>query len=137
MKRFVVDTGPLVALLNANDAHHDWAKTTFSQIEPPVLTCEAVIAEACFLTARLDGGADNVMDLLTRKILMLDFDLSAEREAVLALMKRYTSTPMSLADACLVRMAELDADASIVTLDSDFGVYRRNRRQSIPLLSPR
>ena len=137
MKRFVIDTGPLVALLNANDAHHDWAKTTFSQIEPPVFTCEAVIAEACFLTARLDGGADHVMDLLTRKILMLDFDLSAEREAVRALMKRYASTPMSLADACLVRMAELDVDASIVTLDGDFAVYRRNRRQSIPLLSPR
>lgn len=137
MKRYVVDTGPLVALLNATDAHHAWAKTTFSRIEPPLVTCEAVIAEACFLTARLDTGADKVMDLLSRKIVRVAFDLSAEHGAVRALMKRYVSTTMSLADACVVRMAELDGDATVVTLDSDFTVYRRHRRQSIPLLIPR
>jgi uncharacterized protein len=137
VKRYVVDTGPLVALLNATDAHHDWAKTTFSRIEPPLVTCEAVIAEACFLTARLDTGADKVMDLLSRKIVLVAFDLSAEHGAVRALMQRFVSTPMSLADACLVRMAELDGEATVATLDSDFTVYRRHRRQSIPLLFPR
>ncbi len=137
MKRHIVDTGPLVALLNAHDTRHEWAKSTFSRIEPPLMTCEAVVAEACFLTARLDSGADNVMDLLSRRIVLVAFDLSAEHDAVRALMKRYVSTPMSLADACLVRMTELDSDATVVTLDSDFTVYRRNRRQSIPLLYPR
>jgi uncharacterized protein len=137
VKRYVVDTGPIVALLNANDARHHWAKTTFSRIEPPLVTCEAVIAEACFLTSRLDSGADKVMDLLSRKVVLIEFDLSAEHGSVRALMKRYASTPMSLADACLVRMSELNGDASVVTLDSDFTVYRRHRRQSIPLLLPR
>ncbi len=136
MKRFIVDTGPLVALLNAHDARHDWAKTTFSRIEPPLVTCEAVIAEACFLTARLDAGADKVLDLLSRKVVLVAFDLGAEHDAVRTLMKRYVSTPMSLADACLVRMTELDGDATVVTLDSDFTFYRRHRRQSIPVLSP-
>lgn len=137
MKRFVVDTGPLVALLNAHDAHHDWAKAAFSRVEPPLLTCEAVIAEACCLTARLNSGADKVMELLSREIVLVAFDLSAEHEAVRSLMKRYVSTPMSLADACLVRMVELDGEATVVTLDNDFTVYRRNRRQAIPLRIPR
>jgi predicted nucleic acid-binding protein len=137
VRRHIVDTGPIVALLNANDARHEWAKSTFSRIEPPLSTCESVIAEACFLTARLDGGPDKVMDLLSRKIVLVEFDLNVEQGAVRELMKRYASTPMSLADACLVRMSELDGDSTVITLDSDFVVYRRNRRQSIPLLTPR
>lgn len=51
-------------------------------------------------------------------------------------MKKYADTPMSFADACLVRMAELDDDAVVVTLDSDFTVYRKNGDQPIPLVTP-
>lgn len=52
-------------------------------------------------------------------------------------MRRYADVPMSLADACLVRMSELSDDASVLTLDSDFRIYRRLGRQAIPLLTPR
>ena len=137
MKRVIVDTGPLVALLNGNDSQHEWARVVLDRIEPPLVTCEAVVSEACFLLHRIHGGQDAVMELLARDVVAIDFSLRAEHDAVRKLMARYKSVPMSLADACLVRMSELDDKATVLTLDSDFGIYRRNRRQAIPTIRPK
>lgn len=137
MKRFIVDTGPLIALLNVADSHHAWARSTFDRIEPALMTCEPVLTEACFLANRFRGGADKVLELVARDIVRISFDLSTEVEAVRGLMSRYGSVPMSLADACLVRMTELDDDCTLITLDTDFKIYRRHRRQVVPVLMPK
>lgn len=136
MNRVVVDTGPLVALLNRKDRHHGWVREVLDTIEPPVFTCEAVISEACFLLSRIRGGQDAVLELVSKDILKVDFRLSPEIDSVRGLMKKFQSVPMSFADACLVRMSELEPDSRILTLDSDFRVYRRNRRHAIPTVMP-
>lgn len=136
MTRIIVDTGPVVALLNRRDRHHAWVREVLDTVDPPVFTCEAVVSEACFLLGRLAGGQDAVLGLLESGVMVVDFRLSAELDAVRGLMRKFANVPMSFADACLVRMTELDGHSTIVTLDSDFRVYRRNRRQVIPTLMP-
>lgn len=136
MTRVVVDTGPLVALLNRRDRHHAWVRKVLDTVEPPIFTCEAVVSEACFLLGRLAGGEDALLELLANRVVTIDFRLHTEIETVRELMRRFATVPMSLADACLVRMSELDVQTTIVTLDGDFRVYRRNRRQVIPTIMP-
>jgi uncharacterized protein len=134
--RGIVDTGPIVAFLNAGDPHHRWAQETLSGFTLPLMTCEAVLSEAWFLVRQAKGGQNGVLGLVGRGIVALDFRLSSEFEAVRKLMAKYASVPMALADACLVRMTELDGRASLVTLDNDFRVYRRNGRQAVPVIMP-
>jgi predicted nucleic acid-binding protein len=136
VSRIIIDTGPLVALLSRNDRHHLWVREVLDAIEPPVFTCEAVISEACFLLARVRDGQDAVLALLTHDIVKVDFRMSTEVDALRALMKKFANVPMSLADASLVRMSELDPRSRILTLDGDFRIYRRNRRQAIPTIMP-
>ena len=105
-------------------------------IEPPIFTCDAVLSEACFLLQDIDGGPNAVLELVARGIVRSDFHVMAEVDAVRALVKKFASVPMSLADACLVRMTELDQRSVVLTLDSDFKIYRRNKRQVVPTLMP-
>ncbi len=137
ISRVVLDTGPLVALLDASDRHHVWAREAFAQIEPPLLTCEAVIAEGWHLMRRLSRGRDAILELLSRNVVVVAFDLGAEVSAVRKLATRFASVPMSLAHACLVRMSELYSGATVFTLDNDFSIYRKHGRQVIPSLRPR
>ena len=133
----IVDTGPIVALLSHSDRWHGWAKEQFGALRAPLFTCEAVLSEAGFLL-RDDGQAiDALFGLLERRVLEIGFDLGAEHLSVRALMRRYANVPMSVADACVVRMSELLGVAQVLTLDSDFSVYRRLGRQMIPLVTPR
>lgn len=136
MSRVLIDTGPLVALLTRNDRHHAWVREVLDAVEPPVFTCEAVISEACFLLSRLRDGQDAVFELLSNDIVKVDFRMFAEVDALRALTKKFANVPMSLADACLVRMSELEPQSRILTLDDDFRIYRRNRRQVIPTIMP-
>lgn len=136
-RRVILDTGPLVALLDSRDAQHHWVRQQWERIEPPLLTCEAVVAEACFLARRLgEHGQEKVIESVRRGALDLSFRLADEIDAIVRLTAKYRDVPMSLADACLVRMSERHPDAAVMTLDSGFAIYRRNRRQRIPLLSP-
>lgn len=137
MTYVAVDTGPVVALLNRRDQYHAWTKQVMAEFEPPLFTCESVISEACFLLRSVEGGSEAVLGLIAREAVTVEFALAAETRSVLALMRRFKSVPMSLADACLVRMTELVAKSTVLTLDSDFAVYRRNRRQTVPTISPR
>jgi uncharacterized protein len=132
----IVDTGPLVALLNRRERHHAWASKVMDTIEPPIFTCDPVLSEACFLLQDAEGGSDAVLELVVRGIVRSDFHVTAEIDSLRALMKKFANVPMSLADACLVRMTELDQKSVVLTLDSDFGIYRRNRRQVVPTISP-
>jgi uncharacterized protein len=132
----ILDTGPLVALISQDDRNHRYAKEIFSNIFSPLLTCEAVIVEACFLLRNLHRGQEAVFNLIDRQVIQIVFDLASESQQVQALMQRYDSVPMSVADACLVRIAELYPDSTILTLDSDFLIYRKNRNQTIPVKMP-
>jgi predicted nucleic acid-binding protein len=133
----LLDTGPLVAFLSADDAYHDWAQERWRNLSPPLLSCEAVITEAAFLLQRQDKSRAGLFALIQRGVVKLDFSLTEELPAVAALVDRYANVPMSLADACLVRMSEFWADARVFTLDEDFHLYRRHGRQAIPLIEPR
>lgn len=137
MKTTLIDTGPIVAFLNERDHHHDWAIETLSRLSPPLLTCEAVFTEAAYLLRRTPGGSVNVLEMSERQYLRPSFRLESEATAVKTLMARYKNVPMDLADACLVRLAEIHADCVLVTADSEFrDIYRRYGRQTIPTLMP-
>jgi predicted nucleic acid-binding protein len=135
-RKVILDTGPLVAFLNKNDLYHDWTVAQFGVISPPLLTCEAVLSEACFLLQRYENGVSNIMRLLNRQVLTISFQLDNELTAIKALLNKYKDLPMSLADACLVRMVERTTDSVILTLDKHFQIYRMNKRQTIPLIAP-
>jgi predicted nucleic acid-binding protein len=133
----IVDTGPLVAYLNRRDTWHDWAVTQLAAVEGPLETCEAVLSEASFLLRADSRGADALLELLERDLLTCSFHLDEAVEHVRRLMTRYQNVPMSLADACLVRMTEERRASRVLTLDRDFRHYRRLGRQVIPLISPK
>ena len=130
----LVDTGFLVALLSRRDSHHQWAASQILVYPPPWQTCESVLSEAFHLLGT--HGMSSLNALLYRKALTVVFDLSNDMEAVLKLLQKYANVPMSLADACLVRMSEILSDPIILTTDSDFRVYHRHSRQIIPCVMP-
>ena len=132
----VLDTGPLVALLDADEAHHAWSVAQFEQLRPPLLTCEAVLSEACFLISRAGADPSLFTALVERGVLTVAKLFDDEAAAVGRLMTRYSNVPMSLADACLVRLVEITPHAKLFTLDRDFSIYRQSRRRVIPLLAP-
>ena len=134
--RIIVDTGPLVAFLVREEKHHRWVAEQFRNLSAPFLTCEPVLTEAFFLTRRLPHGQDRFFAMLNSGLLRADFSVLGEAVMLEKLIQRYDSVPMSLADACLVRLAELHPSARIFTLDADFHIYRRSGRQAIPLLMP-
>ena len=134
--RFLLDTGPLVALLNRADAHHAWAKQQWGRIEPPLLTCEAVVSEACFLLRGLDPGPKAVLEAVHRGVVQIAFRLTDHVDRVEQLVHKYSRVPMSLADACLVCLAELQSESTVFTIDRDFRIYRKHGRAVIPVLMP-
>lgn len=136
METVIADAGPLVAYLKRDDKDHDWAAEVFHRLTGPLRTCDAALGETFFLLQQTHGGTEKLLALLERGLVIPDFNLAIELPAVSQLLRRYESVPMSLADACLVRMAELSRDARVFTLDSDFRIYRKHRRQAIPLISP-
>ena len=138
MKRSIIlDTGPLVALVDGRDKDHEWSVVQWSQIEPPLLTCESVISEACFLLSKTRSGGAPVLEMLARGALLISFRMEEHVRSVRTLMRKYSDVPMSVADACLVRMAEVTAPSAVLTLDRDFRLYRKHGRHVIPLLTPR
>lgn len=137
MRRVLLDTGPLVAFLNRRERHHSWAVAALGAHKPPLLTCEAVLSEAVFLLKRIPGAAAAALEMVERGLVSPVFRLDAEVNATRALLARYERAGMELADACLVRLAELHADCVLMTLDSEFrDVYRRHGRQAIPVELP-
>ncbi|HKA54492.1 MAG TPA: pilus assembly protein [Candidatus Binatia bacterium] len=135
-EKVLIDTGPIVAVLIAKDQHHQWARGQFASLSPPLFTCEAVLSEAQFLVQNFGGDPVAVLDMITKGVLHVTFEVEAEIARLRKLQRTYRNVPMSLADACLVRMAELHASSRVFTIDSDFRIYRRHDRQVIPVLTP-
>lgn len=132
----ILDTGPLVALLDRRDKYHEWAKARLGELRPPLLTCASVLSEAIFLLRNVPRGAPAVLELLRRQVATVAFRLNEEVTRVSKLLTRYANIPMSLADACLVRMSEQHAEGVVLTLDSDFRIYRKHGRQAVPHIIP-
>lgn len=129
----IADTGFLVAFANRSDRHHDWAVGVARQVSEPLLTCEAVLAKTAFHL----GDTALVLAMVEDGLVTPAFDCGQQLPQLAALAKRYADRSPDLADLCLVRMSELHPRHSVVTVDRRaFRVYRRNRRDAIPLVCP-
>jgi predicted nucleic acid-binding protein len=129
----IADTGLLVAFANRNDSHHFWAKSVVQEIETPLLTCEAVLAETAF---HLESAA-LALEMMERGLVEVAFNCKDHSTALIKLAARFADRKPDLADLCLIRMSELHPKHLVVTVDeNDFRVYRRNKREAIPLLCP-
>ena len=131
----LLDTGPIVALLSGHDAEHERATRLFAGCLPPFRCCEAVLAEACFLIRKVDSaGPAEVVRLARRGVFETSFILREHWADIEALLKKYEDRPISLADACLIRCAEVHQEARILTFDRDFSVYRWSRTRRFEIL---
>ena len=128
----IADTGFLVALARSRDLYHAWALDIADQITEPLLTCESVLSETAFHL----GDAALVLEMIQEQFLMVAFDCNDHLPQLAALAKRYRDRKPDLADLCLIRMSELHPKHSVITVDKDFRIYRRNKREVIPLISP-
>jgi predicted nucleic acid-binding protein len=132
----IVDAGPLVAFLDRAEPHHDWVAARIGELDAPLLVCEPVLAEAMHLLARLPSAQDALFGLLERGALQLDLHVEDNVAELRRLLRKYRDQPMSLADACIVRMAEVHDRHVVLTLDSDFLVYRKHGRIPLDLIYP-
>jgi predicted nucleic acid-binding protein len=132
----LLGTGPLVSFLAAGLEHHEWVVEQWKRLKPPMLTCEAVLTEPAFLLKCEGVGTDPLFALLERGVIRVAVEIEDQAADLRMLMRRYRDRPMSLADACLVRLSELHKDAVIFTLHDDFLIYRRHGNKVIPVLMP-
>lgn len=130
----LVDSGFLTSLVRQRDTYRVWASEVAARYPPPWSTCDPVLSETFFLTAPEARPA--LISLLRRRALVPTFSLGRDTDSVLALMDKYADVPMSLADACLVRMAEILPDPVVLSTDSDFRIYRRHGRRVVPCVLP-
>ena len=129
----LADTGFLVAFANRRDTHHEWAVGIAEQIDEPLLTCDAVLAEAAFHL----GSASLVLGFVETGLVEPRFAINDHLPRLSELAKRYEDRAPDLADLCLIRLSELFAKHAVITTDvGDFRVYRRGRRETIPLIHP-
>lgn len=134
--RAIVDTGPLVAFFDRAERHHRWVVEHVSKLEAPLLVCEAVLTEAMYLLAPHPQAHDALFELLQNGALSIAFRIEEHVGALYKLLQKYRDTPMSLADACVVRMAEIHERHSVFALDADFLVYRKHNRVPLMLIHP-
>ncbi len=129
----IADTGFLVAFANARDTHHRWAVSVAEQVTEPLLTCEPVLAETAFHL----GSVGLVFEMIFSSLITLSFDCNDHLPQLATLARRYEDRRPDLADLCLIRMSELYPKHGVITVDAqDFAVYRRNKREVIPLICP-
>lgn len=132
----IVDTGPLVAFFDRSEQHHAWVAERIEQLEPPLLVCEPVLTEAMYLLSRYGRAEDALLELVDNGALDIAFRVEDHIGALRKLLHKYRDVPMSLADACVVRMAEIHDGHDILTLDLDFSVYRKHDRVPLALIRP-
>jgi predicted nucleic acid-binding protein len=129
----IADTGFLVAFANRSDACHDWALGVAELVTEPLLTCEPVLAEAAFHLQ----SVPLVLAMIREGLVRIGFSCDDHIPQLQALAARYAARHPDLADLCLIRMSELFPEHSIITVDrEDFRVYRRNKREMIPIICP-
>jgi predicted nucleic acid-binding protein len=130
--RGIADTGFLVAFLNRRDTHHAWACALAETVDTPLLTVEAVLAEAAFQV----GSVEAITKLIPAGLIQLDFSLLDNLQRVETLANRYADRSPDLADLCLICLSEQHPKRPVVTVDGDFLIYRRHQRERIPVIMP-
>jgi len=120
----LVDTGSIVALLDRSERHHKECAAVIAEIDAPLLTCEAVIAEACYLLREIKNAVDAVLENVEKGTFLVPYRAAGKTSALRRLLKKYANVPMDFADACLVEMADEYQTGRILTLDRDFHIYR-------------
>jgi predicted nucleic acid-binding protein len=133
---FLLDAGPLVAYFHPRDQYHDWARKTFDLDDASFVACEPVLVEAFYLLAKYPNGPDILAQFCESDALRIDFRLLDHMTPIRQLLQKYRVVPMSLADACLVLLAEQHPNATVITTDHDFLVYRTRSRRQIRILAP-
>jgi uncharacterized protein len=128
----IADTGFLVAFAARRDQFFPWAHAIAERVHEPLLTCEAVLAEAAFHLQ----SSSLVLRMLETGLVRLAFDIESHRSELAGLARRYADRAPDLADLCLIRLSELNPKHPILTLDGDFRIYRRNGREVIPVIMP-
>jgi uncharacterized protein len=134
VKPTLLDSGVIVALLDRSEAHHTRCVAALEGLEGPLVTCEAVIAESCYLLRGLPGAAEAVLENVERGIFQISFQLSRSANLVRNIMSKYRDLPVDFADACLVQLADELNTGDILTLDRDFESYRWRRTRPFRLL---
>jgi predicted nucleic acid-binding protein len=134
VKPVLLDTGVIVALLDRSEKFHNECARTIRELESPLITCEAVIAESCYLLRNLAGAAEAVIDNVAEGIFQVPFQLSREASGVKQLLRKYRDRKIDLADACLIRLADEFETGDILTLDRDFAVYRWSKNRPFRIL---
>lgn len=132
----IIDTSAIIAYLNRKEKYHNWVIDYFKEFIPPLITCESVITECSFLLRKVEKGNYQLFELIKERILQIKFNLQEEFESINFLLQKYSDVPISLADACLIRMSEINKSSKIITLDSDFKIYRKSRDEIIELIIP-
>lgn len=128
----IADTGFIVAFLNRRDVFHPWAVRLAEQVDEPLVTCEAVLAEAVFHT----GSAEKVLALVRAGLLRVELDFVICQPRLEVFAKRYSDRSPDLADLCLICLSERFPSLPVITVDGDFRIYRRHQREAIPVLMP-
>jgi predicted nucleic acid-binding protein len=134
VKPVLLDTSVIVALLDRSESLHDACAAAVRELEAPLITCEAVIAESCYLLRNLPGAPETVIENITAGIFHLPFPLSRDTNGIKRLLSKYRNRKIDLADACLIRLADEFGTGDILTLDSDFEIYRWARNKPFNLL---
>lgn len=130
----LLDTGVIVALLDRSERRHRACVAAISGLGTGFVTCEAVIAEACYLLRAVTGAPSAVMANVEQGTFQIPFRLADEASDIARLMELYSGKSMDLADACLVQLADKLGTGRILTLDADFRVYRWRKRRVFDLL---
>ena len=134
--KIFLDSGPLVGFVSETDQYHRWSVEVWSSLYEPLWTCEAVLSESIFLLHSDGVSIDPLLELFERGLVKIDFEIAVHQPDIWEMLRKYDDQPMSVADACLVRMSELSVNCQVFTTDRDFLVYRRKGRSVIPLLAP-
>jgi predicted nucleic acid-binding protein len=134
VKPVLLDTGVIVALLDRSEKYHHACAAAIRDLDAPLITCEAVLAESCYLLRNLPGAPEAVIENVAAGIFQVPFQLSREAPAVKQVLRKYRDRRIDLADACLICLADQFETADILTLDKDFEVYRWSRRKPFRLL---
>jgi predicted nucleic acid-binding protein len=135
-QQIILDDSVFVSLIDRRDSYHNWAVRELTKISPPLLTCEAAITETCFLLQRIPSSKEIIFSFIDKGVVQIPFHLDEEAQSIEKLLVRYQNVPRSLADACLVRMSEIYDNSAILTLDTDFKIYRKYRNEQIPVIMP-
>ena len=136
MKPVLLDTGVIVALLDRSERHHARCVRVLEDLEQPLATCEAVIAESCYLLRAIPGAPETVLANVEQGIFQIPIQLNRAAAVVRSLLRKYRDMPADFADACLIHLADELDTGEILTLDSDFSHYRWRRNRAFQMLIP-